>query len=149
MSGRMRILVAVIVGAGVARPALADSKAECDYLEITATNGKAPAIDPELQPLEKKLKKPPFASWNTFHKLAGGHVALVQLKAQTVHLQKGNATLLLRDRIEKRLELTITLDDADGKRVLDTKQSVNVAPDWNVWGHSVGDDGHIFALTCK
>jgi hypothetical protein len=123
--------------------------AECDYLEISATNGKAPAVDPELQPLEKKLKKPPFSGWNTFHKLANGHVSLTQLKADTLKLQKGGASLLLRERTDKRLELTITIDDANGKRVLDTKQSVNVAPEWNIWGHSVGDDGHILALTCK
>ena len=126
-----------------------NNAAECDYLEISASNGKAPAVDPELQPLEKKLKKPPFSSWNTFHKLANGHVSLTQLKADTLKLQKGGASLLLRDRTDKRLELTITIDDANGKRVLDTKQSVNVAPDWNIWGHSVGDDGHILALTCK
>ena len=144
-----RFAVVLVLIAALGRFAHADGKAECDFLEITASNGKAPAIDPELQPLEKKLKKPPFSSWNTFHKLATGHVAFAQLKAQTVHLQKGNASVLLRDRTDKRLELTITLDDADGKRVLDTKQSVNLAPDWNVWGHSVGDDGHIFALTCK
>jgi hypothetical protein len=144
-----RLVVVFIALTAFGRLAHADSKADCDYLEISATNGKAPAIDPELQPLEKKLKKPPFSSWNTFHKLSTGHISLAQQKPEPLKLQKGAASLLLRDRGDKRLELTITIDGADGKRVLDTKQAVNVAPEWNIWGHSVGDDGHILALTCR
>lgn len=146
MSGRSWLVIAGLLAA--AGPVRADTKADCDYLEIWASNTSKPAIDPELQPLEKKLKKPPFSSWNTFHKLASGKFSLVQLKAEQVKLQKGNASFLLRDRSEKRLELTIAIDGADGKRVLDTKQSVNIG-EWNIWGHSVGDDGHILALTCK
>jgi hypothetical protein len=144
-----RLVVTFAVLGALGRIAHADGKAECEFLEITAQNGKAPAIDAELQPLEKKLKKPPFSSWNTFHKLSTGHVALAQQKPEALKLQKGAASLLLRDRGDKRIELTITIDGADGKRVLDTKQSVNVAPEWNIWGHSVGDDGHILALTCR
>ena len=144
-----RLVVAATLVLALAGVAHADGKAECEYLEITATNGKVPAVDPELKPLEKKLKKPPFSSWNTFHKLSAGHVTLDQLKSEALKLSKGAASLLLRDRTEKRLELTITIDGADGKRVVDSKQAINVAPEWNIWGHSVGDDGHILALTCK
>jgi len=140
-------LALAVVLAGV-RGAAADDRADCSYLEISATTGKAPAIDPELQPLEKKLKKPPFASWNTFHKLSGGPVALVKLKAQTLKLARGAASLLLRDRVDQRLELTISIDGADGKRMLDNKQNV-AAGDWVVWGHNVKDDGHILALMCR
>jgi hypothetical protein len=128
--------------------AVADDRASCNYLEIAATTGKAPGIDPELQPLEKKLKKPPFASWNTFHKLSGGPVALDKLKAETLKLGQGAASILLRDRTDKRVELTISIDGADGKRVLDNKQNVAIG-DWVVWGHNVKDDGHILALVCK
>src|SRR4051812_13428093 len=94
-------------------------KADCDYLEIAASNGKAPAIDGELKPLDKKLKKPPFASWNTFHKLSGGPMSLAKQKADSLKLAKGGASILLRDRSDKKLELTVTIDGADGKRVLD------------------------------
>ncbi len=132
----------------ISNAAAADERASCSYLEISATTGNAPAIDPELQPLEKKLKKPPFASWNTFHKLSGGPVALDKLKAQTLRLGQGAASILLRDRTDKRVELTVSIDGADGKRVLDNKQNVAVG-DWVVWGHNVKDDGHILALVCK
>jgi len=141
-------LAAVLISPLFSRRAFADERAECNYLEIAATTSKSPAIDPELQPLEKKLKRPPFASWNTFHKLSGGPVALDKLKAETLKLGQGAASLLLRDRTDKRLELTISIDGADGKRVLDNKQSI-AAGDWVVWGHNVKDDGHILALTCK
>jgi hypothetical protein len=149
MSGRSRLAVAVAaIGLASAPDARADGSADCNYLEISATGGKSPAIDGELQALEKKLKKPPFSSWNTFHKLAGGQVTLGRLKAEPLKLQLGAASLLLRERKDNRLELTITIDGPDGKRVLDTKQTINTN-EWNVWGHNVKDDGHILALTCK
>jgi hypothetical protein len=150
----MRYLVALAVllgGASVARAqdkADKTDKADCSYLEISATTGKSPSIDPELKPLEKKLKRPPFASWNTFHKLSGGPFALVRQKAHSLKLAKGATSILLRDRSDKKLELTIAIDGADGKRVLDTKQTASVG-EWSAWGHNVKDDGHILALTCK
>jgi hypothetical protein len=123
-------------------------KADCEYLEISASNGKAPAIDGELKPLDKKLKKPPFASWNTFHKLSGGPIALSKQKADSLKLAQGGASILLRDRSDKNLELTVTIDGADGKRVLDNKQSVPIG-EWSMFVHTAKDDGHILALTCK
>ncbi len=146
MSGRLWLALAFVVGS--AAPALADEKAECDYLEISASTGKAPSIDAGLKPLEKKLKKPPFASWNVFHTLSSGHLTLQKLKSDTPKLKQGSASLLLRERTEKRLELTITIDGADGKRVLDNKQSANVG-EWLLFGQNIGDNGHIVALTCK
>jgi hypothetical protein len=127
---------------------LPEAVADCSFLEISATTGSAPAIDPELKPLEKKLKKPPFSAWNNFHKLAVGSFHLVQHKAEPLHLSQGAASVLLRDHTGTRIELTISVDGADGKRVMDTKQSVN-AGDWTVVGHNVKDDGHILALTCR
>lgn len=146
MSGRFWVALAVVVASAV--PAFADDKADCDYLEISASSGKDAAIDADLKPLEKKLKKPPFSSWNTFHKLATGHVALAKLKAEAPKLEQGHASFLLRDRTDKRLELTITLDDATGKRVIDNKQSANTG-EWLLFVHNVGDNGHIVALMCR
>lgn len=143
-----RCVVAFVLLGGLAHVAHAEKTADCSYLEIIAASGKEPAIDPELKPLEKKLTKRPFSSWNTFHKLTAGALKLVQLKPDPIKLQKGGATLLLRDRTDTRLELTVAMDGADGKRWLDTKQGVP-AGDWTMWVHNVGDDGHIFALTCK
>jgi hypothetical protein len=139
------LALAIVCTSAVAH---ADDKAQCSYLEISATNGSAPSFDPELQPLDKKLKKPPFGSWNTFHKLSGGPVALAKLKAVSLKLAQGAATILLRDRTDKRLELTVSIDGADGKRVLDNKQNVNVG-DWVMFGHNVKNDGHILAVTCR
>jgi len=146
----MRYALVAVVAAILAAPhvAAADDKAECSFFEIKASKGKQPSVDPELKVLEKKLIKPPFASWNEFHKLSGGPVALTKQKAATLKLAQGAAQILLRDRNEKRLEITVNLDAADGTRVLDNKQSVAVG-DWSAWGHNVKDDGHILALTCK
>ena len=142
-----RLVVAMTLLLAV-RVAHADNKAECEYLEISATNDKAPAIDADLKPLEKKLKKPPFSSWNTFHKLSGGPISLAKQKADSLKLAQGGASILLRDRSDKKLELTVTIDGADGKRVLDNKQSVPVG-EWSMFVHTAKDDGHILALTCK
>ncbi len=128
--------------------AFAEDKADCSYVEIDAANTKAPSVDPALQALEKKLKSPPFTSWNTFRKATGGSVALVKLKPETLKLQHGAATILLRDRNDKKVDLTATIDGADGKRVLDNKQSVSVGS-WTAWVYNVKDDGHILALSCK
>jgi hypothetical protein len=128
----------------------ADDKAQCSYLEISATNGSAPAFDPELQPVEKKLHMPPLNAWNTFHKLSGGPFPLEKQKAEPLKLAQGAASILLRDRQAdgKRLELSVTIDGADGKRMLDNKQNVNVG-DWVMFGHNVKNDGHILAVTCR
>jgi hypothetical protein len=142
------VFALAVVLLAASRLASADEKAECSYLEIAASTGKAPAIDGELKPLEKKLKKPPFTSWNTFHKLSGGPVALGKQKAESLKLAQGAASVLLRDRNDKRIDISVTIDGADGKRVLDNKQSMS-AGDWSVWVHNVKDDGHILALTCK
>jgi hypothetical protein len=142
---RFAVALAVMVLAGTAH---ADDKSDCSYLEIAATNGKAPSVDPDLKDLDKKLKKPPFTSWNTFRKLSSGPVALVKQKPNALKLAQGAASIVLRDRNDKRVELSITIDGADGKRVLDNKQSMAVG-DWSVWVHNVKDDGHILALTCR
>ncbi len=146
----MRYVVALAVIVAATRFAAADNgeKAECSYLEITASMTKSPAMDPELKPLEKKLKKPPFSSWNTFHKLSGGPVALSKQKSEALKLAQGAASILMRDRSEKAINLSVVIDGADGKRVLENKQSMT-AGDWSVWVHNVKDDGHILALTCK
>ncbi|MEO6776210.1 MAG: hypothetical protein ABI467_24875 [Kofleriaceae bacterium] len=143
---RYALACAVLVAtSGVAR---ADDKAECDYFEISASTSKSPAMDGELKPLDKKLKKPPFASWNTFHKLSGGPISLVKQKADALKLAQGGASILLRDRSDRKLEISVSIDGADGKRVLDNKQSVAVG-EWSMFVHTTKDDGHILALTCK
>ena len=145
---RAPIWLAAALVVATAHAASAGNDADCSYLEISATSGKQPAIDGELRPLEKKLKKPPFASWNVFHKLSSGPIALDKLKAVTLGLREGSASVLLRDRTDKRLELTITVDGPEGKRVLDTKPSLT-AGDWLVLATTAKDDGHLLALTCK
>ncbi len=59
-----------------------------------------------------------------------------------------NARLRDRQADGKRLEITVSIDGADGKRVLDNKQNVNVG-DWVMFGHNVKNDGHILAVTCR
>ena len=137
-----------ILALAFARPAFAGD-ADCEYIEITATNGKDASIDPELKPLEKKLKKPPFTAWNTFKKLSSGALALTANKSESLKLKQGGAAVLLRGRTPKRVELTVTMDNDKGKRVLEAKPAFK-AGDWLLLVSSnAKDDGHILALTCK
>jgi hypothetical protein len=130
-------------------PALAGD-AECSYMEIAASKSDSPQVDAELKPLEKKFKKAPFSAWNNFKKLSSGPASLTKNKPETLKLKQGSATVMLRDRSEKRVELTVTMDDASGKRVLEAKPAFK-AGDWLMLGGpgASNDDGHILALTCK
>ena len=139
----------------VAAPAArADGKVSCTILEIEASNTDSPAQDPELKPLEKKFRKPPFTSWNTFKRLGSYTAELESLKPSALALVGGKAELLLRDITtskskKPRAAFGITLDDQTGKRVLDTKVQVDLG-DWLVVGRSMkGDKGWWLALTCK
>ncbi len=148
MSPRLALLVPAIVVA-LAQPALAGDS-ECSFIEISATKADKPSMDGDLPPLEKKFKKAPFSAWNVFKKLSSGAVSLTKNKPETLTLKQGKSSIMLRDRSEKRVELTVTMDDAAGKRVLEAKPAFR-AGDWLIVGGpgASNDDGHILALTCK
>lgn len=130
-------------------PAPANDTAECTYVEISATNAKDASIDPALKPLEKKLKKPPFTAWNSFKQLSSGPASLGKNKPQGLKLQRGTASIMLRDRAPKRVELTVTMDNVEGKRVLEVKPAFRTG-DWLILvGTNAKDDGHMLGLTCK
>ena len=147
MSPRFWLAATMVVA--LAQPAYAGDS-DCSYIEITATRAEKPAMDPDLKPLEKKFKKAPFSAWNVFKKLSSGAVSLTKNKPEMLRLKQGAATIMLRDRTDKRVELTVTKDDAAGKRVLEAKPAFR-AGDWLMLGGpgASNDDGHILALTCK
>lgn len=138
----------VVLGAMLALGGTASADTDCNIIEISASNAKEPSIDADLKPLEKKLKKPPFSAYNTFKQLSRFDRKLVTLKAESLALKRGSASVLLRSQSEKRADLTITMDSADGKRVLDVKQVANLG-DWTMVVAAAKDEGHILALTCK
>ena len=143
--------LAALAVAALTSPAFA-GESECDYVEISATNAKDAkdaSLDPELKVVEKKLKKAPFTAWNTFKKLSAGKISLTKNKPETLKLQQGSSTVMLRDRSLKRVELTVTMDNAAGKRILDAKPAFK-AGDWLLLvGTNAKDDGHILGVTCR
>jgi hypothetical protein len=144
---RARALAAAVAIAGAAGVAAADTP--CTIFEIAATTGNPGAVDPDLKPLEKKLKKPPFSGWNTFHVQSRHDESLQKSKPEALQLKSGKASVMLRDRTDTRVLLEITVDDAAGKRVLTTKPDVPPG-DWLVLGTNANNsDGHLLALTCK
>lgn len=151
-----RLLRNAVVGALVALVGLPVASADvaCLIWEIEASSAATPAVDPTLKPLERKLKKPPFSSWNVFKRLGAHTLSLAPQQVGAVTLVHGKAGLLFRevttrDGKKPRLALGITLDDGSGKRVVDTKLNVD-AGDFVVVGRSLpADKGQLVALTCK
>ena len=158
----MRSIVRTLITGAIAAAALAVAApaahaapaVTCTVLEIEASTGDAAAMDGALKPLEKKLRKPPFSSWNSFKQLGSQAVALETMKPSAFGLVHGKATLLLRDSTagstkKPRLSLGIALDDQAGKRVLDSKVNFD-AGDFIVVGRSLpGNKGHLVALSCR
>jgi len=149
------LAVALALGLGVvAAPAAARADVTCSIVEIEASSGSAPAIDPELKALERKFKRPPLSSWNVFKKLGGASLTLAPQQAGATTLVHGKLGLLLRDVNERpgkkpRLGLGITIDDTNGKRVVDIKVGVD-AGDYVIPARPLpGDKGHLVAVTCK
>jgi hypothetical protein len=151
---KLTIIAALALTALVAFAAPARADVACSVWEIEASSAEAPSVDPELKPLERKLKKPPFSSWNVFKRLGNHNVSLAAQQVGEVSLVHGKAALLLREVSQRpgkkpRVSLGITLDDAGGKRVIDTKFNVD-SGDFFVVGRSLPENkGQLVALTCK
>jgi len=132
------------------RAARADVTADCDFLEISAKAGDKPAIDGELRPLEKKLKKPPFGSWNQFKLLGRTQKALAKKKHEPIPLKTGSATATLVEIVDKsKVRLTVTMTDAKGKEVANNTATVE-AGDYLMYVHPLpGNEGHLLSVSCK
>jgi hypothetical protein len=163
MSPKLSVLIPcalIALLAVTATPAAAQEESvDCGFLEIRASSGETAKLASELKVLEKKLKRPPFSSWNIFDLLSSTQQALPKLKAKTLKLTDGQATVLYRDtegkegkdgKKKRRLALTVTMDDKDGKRVVDIKVNVD-SEDYVVVGRSIdnGKNGHVLALSCR
>jgi hypothetical protein len=131
MSRLFSVLVltfAILVARAV--PAYADDAMSCEVVEIDATVSDKPSIDPSLKDLEKKLKKGPFAAYNTFVQSARMAKKLEVLKAQRFDTPKGAVNLIIREiarpsKKRARLALGIRLENEAGKEYMDTKMSVD------------------------
>lgn len=156
MSGRRCVMVAIVMTmvlpalSGTTRPARADVTANCEFLEISAKAGDKPAIDPELKPVEKKLKKPPFSTWNQFKFLSHSQKSLAKKKVEAVNLKIGAATATLVEIVDKsKVRLTVTMDDDKGKQVANNTTTVE-AGDYMIYVHPLpNNNGHLLSLTCK
>jgi hypothetical protein len=132
------------------RAARADVTADCDFLEISAKAGDKPAIDGELKPLEKKLKRPPFGSWNQFKLLGHTQKALAKKKQEPIPLKSGSATATLVEIVDKsKVRLTVTMSDPKGKEVANNTATVE-AGDYVIYVHPLpGNEGHLLSVSCK
>jgi hypothetical protein len=143
----LALAAAASIAPGAAR---ADVTAECDFLEISARAGDKPAIDGELKPLEKKLKRPPFGSWNQFKLLGHTQKALAKKKQEPIPLKTGSATATLVEIVDKsKVRLTVTMSDPRGKEVANNTATVE-AGDYVIYVHPLpGNEGHLLSVSCK
>jgi hypothetical protein len=148
----LALAAAAFVAGLVAAPARAraDVTADCDFLEISARAGDKPAIDGDLKPLEKKLKKPPFGSWNQFKLLGHIQKALAKKKQEPIPLKTGSATATLVEIVDKsKVRLTVTMSDPRGKEVSNNTATVE-AGDYVIYVHPLpGNEGHLLSVSCK
>jgi hypothetical protein len=153
-SGRGAVLAAFLVtavaGGALAAPARADVVTSCEFLEVAAKQGDKPAIDPDLKPVEKKLKKPPFSTWNQFKLLSHSQKSLARRKPEAVGLKLGSATATLVEIVDKsKVRLTVTMDDDKGKQVTNNTTTVE-AGDYVIFVHELANnEGHLLSLTCR
>src|SRR5215467_9365618 len=129
MTGRwLAVAIAVAAVPALAAPAKdarADVTASCEFLEISAKTGDKPAIDAELTRVEKKLKKPPFSTWNQFKLLSHSQKSLAKKKTEPIGLKIGSATATLVEIVDKsKVRLTISMDDEKGKQVANNTTTV-------------------------
>ena len=150
------IAVAILVVLGV-RPAAAgpnDARAEvtasCEFFEISAKTADKPAIDGELKRVEKKLKKPPFSTWNQFKLLSHAQKSLAKKKAEPIALRMGSATATLVEIVDKsKVRLTISMDDDKGTQVVNNTTTVE-AGDFMIYVHPMANnEGHLLSWTCN
>ncbi|MBA3454829.1 MAG: hypothetical protein H0T42_17205 [Deltaproteobacteria bacterium] len=122
----------------------------CELIEISASSADVASVDPALDKLKKKFKKPPFSSWNVFKVLTKLEQKLTQKKAEKLKLKLGQATATLLGIVNtSNVRLSISIDDATGKNWVNTT-STFAGGDYVVFGHSLpNNEGHLLALTCK
>jgi len=144
------MIVVVPVLAGTMKEARAEVTASCEFLEISAKVGDKPAVDAELSPVEKKLKKPPFSTWNQFKLLSRLQKPLAKKKPEPIPLKIGAATATLVEIVDKsKVRITITMDDQKGKQVANNTATVE-AGDYLIYVHGLpNNEGHLLSLTCK
>jgi len=151
LRGGAVLAIAMIAATAVtATPARADVTTSCEFLEIAAKQGPGAAIDAELKPVEKKLKKPPFSSWNQFKLLSHTQKSLAKKKPEAVGLKLGSATATLVEIVDKsKVRLTVTMDDTKGKQVANNTTTVE-AGDYVIFVHELANnEGHLLSLTCR
>jgi hypothetical protein len=151
------VLFAFAAGAGAAH-AQANAPAgtaDCQIFEIKASND-GDGVDPQLKPLARKLKKPPFSSWKAFKLLKKHDKTVEKMKALNLSLVTGSKlTLLFRGASgsqdnKTRLRLTFTLDDKSGKRKLDGTINLDSGDYSLIGGDTIEGGGtYIVAVSCK
>lgn len=145
--------VVLLLLASSSSTALADD-AKCTVFEVKASIDEG-GIDGQLKPIEQKLKKPPFSAWKSFKVVKKHQVTAAQMKEQTLRLATGGQLgLLYKDRSDAtghkpRLRVSMTLDDASGKRKTDITVKVD-SGDYTLVGRDDDKDGssHFVAISC-
>ena len=121
----------------------------CTFLEVAASKGKT-AMDPRLKAIERKLTRGPFKTWSEFKLLSDVQRTLSKKKTEAVALKQGAATGTLVEIVDKsKARLTLTVDNAKGKRVVDTTVTVDAADYVILTNELPNGDGHLVAVTCK
>jgi hypothetical protein len=143
------------VAAPASRAWAQGDSATCAFYEIQA-GGSASGMDPALRPLAKQLARPPWNAWSAFRSLGRHDKVVPRMKALEIKLAtRGKLTLLYRDRIDARgkmprLQLSLSLDGADGKRMMDTTLKLDSGQYALISGERLPDGAtYAVAISCS
>jgi hypothetical protein len=151
-----KLVIAAIVSLAGSSYAHADDAVRCQVFEIRASSGDSERIDPRLRSIEDKLRQAPFRAWNVFEALERHRVRAERRRPVKISLAPGGEmTLLYRDTTraegrKPRLRLSLTLDDAEGKRLMDATIQLD-SGDWYLVGGEALDENatYILATGCR
>ncbi len=130
----------------------------CSVYEISASSDGS-GIDKRLKLFSKKFKKEPFAAWKSFTLVKKHERKLVRMKAVTIKLVSGRKlSILYRDyyapvvsskkQTKPRLRLSLSLDEKDGKRIVDTTIKLDSGDLNFTASSSEGGKASILATSC-
>ncbi len=147
------VLAALLAGGASLAYAEGDA-VSCEVLEVKASHGDTDRLDPRLRAIEGKLKKPPFSDWNVFESLGAHEFSAQRRHPVEISLAPGGELGLLfqdvmrSDGKKPRLRLSLTLDDAEGKRLMDATIQLD-SGDWYLVGGQSMDDGAVYVLAAS
>jgi hypothetical protein len=126
-----------------AKESLQVSQRSCALAEIRMSNDGG-GIDAKLQPIQAKLRKPPFSGFDSFVQISA------TLPGEPLALSSGeNFQFLLSEVSGHRLTFKVQAENADGKEIAKLTIRMDVGESYLIGLNSKDDYGTVVWLDCS